>query len=446
MTMASIKFLIQSTSTSAPIYARLSLSRTQVYKRKTGLYVDAKAWSKKTAFPIAKDDSGKKLKNQLKDLEADILKRVNKHHSDGATIDGDWLLRSIDIFFKRVSENPEQSELLLDAVQCFVDNAPLKRNSRGGTGLSKSRIQGIQRLGSLLAEFLGRKKSSCKVSDVDIPFSKSFSNWLHNDQGYAKSYTLKMIDNLKTICNDAALNGVEVSSQLKQVTGGKVKKEAVIYLTLEEQERILNTELESEALKNARRWLILGCHVGQRVEDLLSLTEKNLVTHKGKMVLELTQRKTGKHVHVPLDHWAREILQDGFPRRISSQKLNLYLKEVCRKAGINEIVRAGISCIVPLKKGSDVKVKRTVIKELEKWEFIASHVCRRSFCSNLFGKLEPPYITAMTGHSSEKDFLSYIGKTSGDHVPTISDFFDKQEAETKKEPQFKVIRNKAVNQ
>lgn len=444
--MASIKYLIQSTTTSAPIYARLSLSRSQVFKRKTGLFVDAKAWSKKTGFPIAKDDSGKILKNQLKDLEADILKRVNKHHSEGSTIDGDWLLRSINLFFKRISENEDQSELLIDSIQCFIDTAGLRRNSRGGTGLSKSRIQGIKRLKSLVAEFLGRKKSSCKVSDVDLSFSKKFSAWLHNDQGFAKSYTLKMIDNLKTVCNDAELNGIDVSTQLKKVTGGKIKNEVIIYLSPEEQDLILRADLKSEALLNARKWLILGCHIGQRVGDLLSITDKNLTTFKGEPVIELTQKKTGKHVHIPLDKQAREILKNGFPRAISSQKLNDYIKEVCRQAGINNKITAGKICMMPISQGSDIKVKRKVVQELEKWEFTSSHICRRSFASNLYGKLAQPYIMSITGHSSEKEFLGYIGKTSGDYVSSIAAFFQKQEEESRKEPQFKVIRNKAVNQ
>lgn len=446
MTMASIKFLIQSTSTSAPIYARLSLSRTQIFKRKTGLYVDAKAWSKKTGFPIAKDDNGKKLKNQLKDLEADLLKRVNKHHAEGATIDGDWLLLSIDIFFKRISENNQQSELLLDAIQTFIDSAPLRQNSKGSTGLSKSRIQGIKRLKSLVSEFLGRKKNSFKVSEVDISFSKKFSTWLHHDQGFATSYTLKMIDNIKTVCNDAEVNGIEVSSQLKKVKGGKIKNEVILYLSPEEQEKILSVHLKSEALKNARKWLILGCHIGQRGGDLLELTEKNLTTFNNEPVLELTQKKTGKHVHIPLDQQAKKIIDSGFPRAISMQKFNEYIKLICKEAEINEVVKVGKICMVPKDEGSDVKVKRKVVEEYQKWEVVASHICRRSFATNLHGKLAPPYIMSITGHSSEKEYLKYIGKTSGDYVSSIAAFFQQQDKETKNKPQFKIIRNEAVNQ
>ena len=44
--MATIKFLLQSTSSTAPIYLRLSLGRNNTLKRKTGFVIDAKAWGK----------------------------------------------------------------------------------------------------------------------------------------------------------------------------------------------------------------------------------------------------------------------------------------------------------------------------------------------------------------------------------------------------------------
>lgn len=449
--MASLKFLIQSKSTSAPIYARLSISRKQIYKRKTGLFIAPSQWSKATGFPKGKDDEGKKLRNKLKALEADILSQINNESSEGREIDGEWLLHKIDLHFNRVTENVEQSELLIDAVQDFINNADLRKNSKGGTGLSKSRVQGIKRLKSLLTEFLKRKKA--RVSDVDLKFSRKFSTWLHKDQNYSRSYTLKMIDNLKTICRDAEVNGVPVSPHLKNVKGGKVKNETVLYLSPQEQNKIKNKELKSKALINARKWLILGCNIGQRGGDLLKLTKANLMTQDGRMIIELTQKKTGKHIYIPLNSEAREAIEDGFPRPISMQKFNEYIKLLCKEAEINKTVTAGKVSMVPSKKDPEKKVKRKIVKEYKKWEVVTSHICRRSFASNLHGKLAAPFIMNITGHSSEKEFLNYIGKTSADYVSPILDFFDKQEAEktqqeeeNTKETNLEVVRDKAVNQ
>jgi len=45
-----------------------------------------------------------------------------------------------------------------------------------------------------------------------------------------------------------------------------------------------------------------------------------------------------------------------------------------------------------------------------KWELVSSHIGRRSFATNHFGKIPTPIIIAATGHKSESIFLKYIGK------------------------------------
>jgi len=48
----------------------------------------------------------------------------------------------------------------------------------------------------------------------------------------------------------------------------------------------------------------------------------------------------------------------------------------------------------------------TIVK---KYQLIASHTCRRSFCTNEYLKGTPPlFIMKISGHRSEKNFLKYI--------------------------------------
>ncbi len=442
--MASIKYLIQSKSSSAPIYARLSLGRNQVYKRKTGFFIDAKQWSKTTGYPKNKSDEGRDLKKILKKLELAILEKLNRDNTEGEEITGDWLLNTIDLHFKRISTSEFDSEYLMDAIQEYLNGAEFRDNSKGGKGLSKSRILGIKRLQSLIKEFAGKKKY--KVRDVDLSFGNKFQSWMFTEQNYSKSYTLKMIDNLKTVCYNAELNGVKTNPQLKKVKGGKLKNENIIFLSHEELERIEALELHSEAYINARKWLILGCHIGQRGGDLLNLTEKNLSSRSSSSVLELTQQKTGKLVTIPLSYEARDNIKSGFPRKISIQKFNEHIKKICKKAEINELIHTGKICMVPKTENSKEIVKRKVFNDYEKWELVTSHICRRSFATNLHDKLPLPYIMSITGHTSEKSYLNYIGKSSGDYVAPIADFFEKQRVEKQKQrSKLTVIQDKAIN-
>jgi len=44
-----------------------------------------------------------------------------------------------------------------------------------------------------------------------------------------------------------------------------------------------------------------------------------------------------------------------------------------------------------------------------KYAFVTSHIMRRSFASNYYGKIETPLLMNINGHSKESIFLSYIG-------------------------------------
>lgn len=56
-----------------------------------------------------------------------------------------------------------------------------------------------------------------------------------------------------------------------------------------------------------------------------------------------------------------------------------------------------------------------------KYELMASHICRRSFATNFYGIIPTTTLIQITGHSSERMFLKYIGKTSYDHAIKMAD-------------------------
>ena len=66
-----------------------------------------------------------------------------------------------------------------------------------------------------------------------------------NIKKYAESYALKKIDDLKTVCREAQVNGIEVSPQLPKVKGGKSKNKYILYLSPEELKKIEETSLNN---------------------------------------------------------------------------------------------------------------------------------------------------------------------------------------------------------
>ena len=99
---------------------------------------------------------------------------------------------------------------------------------------------------------------------------------------------------------------------------------------------------------------------------------------------------------------------------------------MCKLASINELIEHSKVCMVD-DKGNIIEqddngnytskgVKRTVKGVFEKWQLVGTHTCRRSFATNLYGKLETVFIMKMTGHTKESTFLAYIGKTEMDYL------------------------------
>jgi integrase len=165
---------------------------------------------------------------------------------------------------------------------------------------------------------------------------------------------------------------------------------------------------------------------------LLNITDKNIKEIAGVKIIELKQQKTGKLVAIPLLPEALDIIKDGLPYKISLSRFNEYIKDVCKEAGIDKLTKARIK----EKKGTPHK-KDT----FPKWQVISSHVCRRSFATNFYGRIPTPILMNITAHGTERMFLSYIGKTTYDNAFQMVEYFNKLAPRTKEAPAMEVIRN-----
>ena len=428
-----IKYLIQSKKDNSPIYIRLILGRGkgQDLKCRTGLFIDPAQWSDKKNEPKQTSPENKNLAADLKALRVYIENSLNNAAIIGEEITAEWLSTKIDIHFKRITDTPSgQSDLILSLIDHIINTAPARRNGKGMLGLSDSRVKAYHTLKAIFREYETHTRKRYKAKDINLSFQKKFLGWLLDKRKYKDSYALKLIDNLKAVCNEAVTLGMETDPQLQRIGKESPKKETPVYLTLNDLDKIRACQLGKQYLNNARKWLLLGCLLGQRGGDLLTITESNFVKGiDGLEYIQIVQQKTGKVARLPLVGALSEvqaIRDEGLPKKISVQKLDQYIKEVCRLAGINDLVEHSKVCMID-KEGNIIEkndkgeypkegVKRTIYGTFPKYELISSHTCRRTFATNLYGKLETVFIMQMTGHTKESTFLSYIGKTSNDYL------------------------------
>ena len=166
-----------------------------------------------------------------------------------------------------------------------------------------------------------------------------------------------------------------------------------------------------------------------RISDFLKLTKSN-IDNDG--FLYKTTLKTDYPVIIPIHEQVNAILEKrngDFPRSISDQKFNEYIKTVSEKAGLTELVEgARMDEKIVIENNKKKKIHRKAIGKYPKFELVSSHVCRRTFATLLYGKLDSLTIMKITGHSTEKQFLSYIKITPKEYAEKLKALWEKQKA------------------
>ena len=285
-----------------------------------------------------------------------------------------------------------------------------KANSKTGKPIAKLTIVNYNTLLARLKKFEEHKKKRYLISEVDLTFKADFIKFESNNLSLSQNSIAKDIRQLKTVCLDASDKGFIISEQVRS-RKFYLKEEETLFVTITESEIELIKKFKgADYLENARDWLIIGCWTGCRVSDLMQLTNDNIqITTKGQKFIRYTQSKTNKQVDIPIHSDVNEILErlGNFPRPISDQRFNEWIKIVCRESGLVQEVHGT---------RQNPESHRKEVGTFQKWELVKSHSCRRSFATNHYNKLPNKLIMAVTGHSTEKMLLNYIGETENEHL------------------------------
>lgn len=410
--MATINFFIQTNNNPAVIYVRLRDGRNIDAKAKTKYLIDPKQWDKQKGKPKhIKDDVLKRLWNDLENFKNNLRNYYN--NSDIAQIDSQWLKNFITPIIKESTPNS-----VVDYFDYYKKQkeTQLKRQSQTKLLVVKNLIIDMQ-------TYFKRK---FLIKDVDESFTNDFIQYCKKMQ-YSQNYIARTFTFIKTICYDAEANGLIVSPQLKKI---KIKDEKVdiIYLNFAELEKIRAVKLEEEYLDNSRDWLLISCETGQRISDFLRFNKKMIKEENHYKFINFTQTKTKVDITLPLNDKVLKIINKrggDFPKKITEQDYNLYIKEVCNIAGFKTIEYGGIQQKIHVKsnEGKEMEVIRKVMGHFPKWQLVTSHIGRRSFASNYYGLIPTTLLMNATGHTTEKAFLKYIGKTNSTKAIELAEHF-----------------------
>lgn len=444
--MATVNFLYRSTREKANLHVRLLYRFNEndfVFGANTKFETTKYYWTKEHKQRKFKKTSDVVESNKIQDIKAKQnevnteLNKIENHILDAFNsvnpdeINKEWLQTQIDSYYNPPQEAEPLPKGLLKYFDYFIE---CKKNEITVGTLKKYNVSK-----HLLERYELDKKTAIQIIDVNEKFKIDFEKYClkHN---YAPNTISKDLRTLKTVCNHAKHNGIKTSHQLETIKTPNYKTEK-IYLTFEELQKIEEVDKRrlNDNYDNAKDWLIISCYTGQRISDFMRFTKDMIRYEKNKEgvlkpFIEFTQVKTDKIMTVALHPKVIEILDKrngNFPKVISDPKYNLYIKQVCRIAKIDQKIKG--SKLNDLNK-EDEKGKKTKSKEeikqyrkesgmFPKWELITSHIGRRSFATNFYGTIPTTYLMNVTGHSTEAMFLNYLGKSNKDLAMGITSYF-----------------------
>lgn len=386
------------------------------YKFPTGEKILPKFWNQKkqevrSNYPFAAEHNVRLMRRS-----AALTDAINKIIREGDTVDRDKLAQMMSQLVP--VKNPvfnEQSDFFR-FIDTFIDDSASGKRLINGQKLSIYTVKGYKVTRNHLLDFQKKSKQKITFDSLNNAFYDNFVNYFYekviytevdedgNTCSQTKGHTInsvgKHIKNLKVFAAEAIEKGIHVNPELSKKRFRVLSEDTdQIALSIPDLDKIFLLELPlNSGLENARDCFILAAFTGLRFSDLKQLNESNFIDGNR---LRITTQKTDQKVIIPLHRVVLAILKkrNGIPpAAISNQKMNKYIKEVGKRAELNELVAV-----------SKTRAGQKEVRTLPKYSLITVHTARRSFATNLYlAGMDTLTIKKMTGHHTEKSFLKYI--------------------------------------
>lgn len=316
--------------------------------------------------------------------------------ADRVDFSKELLKRELD---KWTGKTTEKKQNFKQWIESYIEESKDRINPKTGRTISKRTIQEYCTTFDYIIEFEKFTKIKVDFDTIRVQTLLDFRDYLTNHKKFAVNNIAKHIDNVRQFIR-AASETNKIDEALVNSKKFIISREEPqdIYLNEDDLTKIRTVDLgANKTFERVRDLFLIGCYTGLRVSDFNNIQPHNIKNER----LEIFQKKTGAKVVIPIQPIVSEILTKygGFaPPKISEQKLNMHIKEICRKAGLNE----------PFEK-RQTKGGQLVMTVFEKWELVTNHTARRSFATNMTKKGIPiQLIMKITGHKKESVFLKYV--------------------------------------
>lgn len=233
-----------------------------------------------------------------------------------------------------------------------------------------------------------------------------FITYLRDTKGMRNSSALKNLACLKWFLRWALRKGYSANHTFDRFKPKlKTTQKKVIFLTWDELTKLREYQIpeSKQYLERVRDVFLFTCFTGLRYSDVHNLKRSDIKEDR----IEITTIKTADSLTIELNDHSRAILETykeeifeggkALPT-ISNQKMNNYLKELCKLAEIDEPIRE-----------TYYKGNERIDTITPKYELIGTHAGRRTFiCNALSLGIPAQVVMKWTGHNDYKAMKPYI--------------------------------------
>lgn len=357
--------------------------------------------------------SAREINALLDKMEDTAISAIRKFQDEDKDLDVEMLkdLIKADLGFP-VRKSPTKVQSVLDAINSYLISQGSLKNWELATAKKYVTLR------NHLTEFTCGKLTYDQINE---DFIQRYIDWLIRVK-MRNASAKREWKSLKAFLRWSAKKGYIDSASFEdyEVMAKDVKNKAIVTLTWDELMQVHNLKIPERKryLQRAKDFFLFECFTSMRFSDIATLKKDNI--HDG--IIDFVAEKTDTRINIEINKYAQEILDrvegDGeyvFPK-ISNQKLNAYIKELCFLAGIDEPVTH-----IYYRGSEKIEITKP------KYMLCSSHVGRRTFISNALAMGIPPYtVMEWTGHSDYKSMRPYIKIAGRERKEAMEKFNDKE--------------------
>ena len=364
------------------IYIRYYVKKEKDYfKISSGFSIHPKDWSKENRLPKSKrgGDSYK-----LRRITDELIKLNDKLHQ---AIDKNGKELTIGHLKEHFSKKKNQIIYIKDFWKAFIKERE-EMQEVGVKMLIKYRAMLTKTL-----RFEKLTKKQYKLNDLNDNFYSEFITFMRKEYSLNDNTLHRYMSIFKTMISWCSKKGYKVLNDYNNI---KIKKFDTNDVHLTEQElKLLESVKLTGAKERARDLFLIGAYTGQRFSDY-SLFEKADVREEA---IVKKAKKTKITAFIPLHKKLKNLLDkyDWKLPKISSQKFNLKIQEICKDLKIDS----------EIKKVSYMGKNHTETI-LPKWKLIGSHTARRTFITLMSERGMPDHqLMQIAGIKDVKTLIKY---------------------------------------